>query len=73
MGLLGLYWRILREGTTPLPSDLQTLSTPRRRPCPLLYGKLWTDSQRRTVAFLRTQEPVAPTTTFLVYDFRRER
>lgn len=38
----------------------------------LLYGKLPTDSERRTAAFLRGRQPIGRTTTFFVYDFTKE-
>jgi hypothetical protein len=37
----------------------------------LLYGRLWTDSQRRAAAFLRSRSPVDRTATYLIYDFTR--
>jgi hypothetical protein len=37
----------------------------------LLYGRLWTDSQRRAAAFLRSRLPVDRTATYLIYDFTR--
>jgi hypothetical protein len=36
----------------------------------LLYGRLWTDSQRRAAAYLRSRPPVDRTATYLIYDFR---
>lgn len=39
----------------------------------LLYGTAISDAHRLAAAFLRTRRPVARTTTFMIYDFARER
>jgi len=38
----------------------------------LLYGSKLTEAQERAAAYLRTRQPVARTTTFLIYTFIRE-
>lgn len=38
----------------------------------LLYGSRLTEANEQAAAYLRTRQPIARTTTFLIYDFRQE-